>query len=105
MNRNRCGKVKRMRYNDSFELLQSNGKAGSSIVKFRYDKVKKVILTITREAGIISFEELVSRSLVRLATMDGNNQWYMEAVVTDLEARGQLECSLLDGKLFVSTVS
>ena len=46
-----------MRYNESVQLLQSNGKAGASIVKYRYDKIKKVMLMIIREAGIISFEE------------------------------------------------
>lgn len=90
-----------MRYNESVQLLQSNGKAGASIVKFRYEKIKRVMMLIIREAGIISFEELATRTKKRLTPFDGNNQWYMEAIVTDLEARGQLDCSLLNGQLFV----
>ena len=90
-----------MRYNESVQLLQSNGRAGATIVKFRYEKIKKVILMIIREAGIISYEELSNRTLRRLTAFDGKNQWYMEAIVTDLEARGQLECSMLNGQLFV----
>ena len=90
-----------MRYNESVQLLQSNGKAGASIVKFRYEKIKKVMIMIIREAGIISFEELSNRTMRRLTPFDGNNQWYMEAIVTDLEARGQLECPMLNGQLFV----
>ncbi|GEN84301.1 hypothetical protein SLU01_26130 [Sporosarcina luteola] len=94
-----------MRYNESVQLLQSNGKAGASIVKFRYEKVKKVMIMIIREAGIISYEELASRTMKLLSTLDGNIQWYMEAIVTDLEARGQLECPLLNGQLFVTSAS
>ena len=90
-----------MRYNESVQLLQSNGRAGASIVKFRYEKIKKVMMLIIREAGIISFEELSNRTKKRLTPFDGNNQWYMEAIVTDLEARGQLECPMLNGQLFV----
>ena len=90
-----------MRYNDSVQLLQSNGRAGATIVKFRYEKIKKVMLMIIREAGIISYEELSNRTLRRLTAFDGKNQWYMEAIVTDLEARGQLECPMLNGQLFV----
>lgn len=93
-----------MRYNESVQLLQSNGRAGASIVKFRYEKIKKIMLTIIREAGIISFEELSNRTLKRLTPFDGNNRWYMEAIVTDLDARGQLECSMLNGKLFVKSL-
>lgn len=91
-----------MRYNESVQLLQSNGKAGASIVKFRYEKIKKVMLMIIREAGVISFEELSNRTLRRLTAFDGNNQWYMEAIVTDLEARGELDCPMLNGQLFVT---
>ncbi|MDW0116454.1 hypothetical protein QTL97_05875 [Sporosarcina thermotolerans] len=94
-----------MRYNESVQLLQLNGKEGVTIVKFRYDRVKKVILTIIREAGILSYEELARRSAGRLSLLDGNNHWYMEEIVKDLEARGQLECSLDEGKLFVKSVS
>ncbi|WP_339252065.1 hypothetical protein NSQ43_00360 [Sporosarcina sp. FSL W8-0480] len=94
-----------MRYNESVQLLQLNGKAGVSIVKFRYERVKKVILTIVREAGILSYEELASRSAGRLSHIDGNNNWYMEEVVTDLEARGQLKCSLNNGQLFIKSVN
>jgi len=90
-----------MRYNESVQLLQSNGRAGATIVKFRYEKIKKIMLVIIREAGVISFEELSNRTLKRLKPFDGDNQWYMEAIVTDLEARGQLECPLLNGQLFV----
>lgn len=90
-----------MRYNESIQLLQSNGRAGASIVKYRYEKIKKTMLMIIREAGVISFEELSTRTLKRLTPFDGNNQWYMEAIVTDLEARGQLECPFLNGQLFV----
>jgi hypothetical protein len=92
-----------MRYNESVQLLQSNGRAGASIVKYRYEKIKKVMLMIIREAGIISFEELSNRTLKRLSPFDGNNQWYMEAIVTDLEARGELECPLMNGRLFVKS--
>ena len=56
---------------------------------------------IIREAGIISYEELSNRTLKRLTAFDGKNQWYMEAIITDLEARGQLECPMLNGQLFV----
>ncbi|MGG0671080.1 DUF6958 family protein [Sporosarcina koreensis] len=92
-----------MRYNESVQLLQSNGRAGATIVKFRYEKIKKVMLMIIREAGIISFEELSNRTLRKLTQFDGNNNWYMEAIVTDLEARGQLECPMLNGQLFVKS--
>lgn len=92
-----------MRYNESVQLLQSNGRAGASIVKYRYEKIKKVMLMIIREAGIISFEELSNRTLRRLTPFDGNNRRYMEAIVTDLEARGQLACRLLNGQLFVKS--
>lgn len=92
-----------MRYNESVQLLQSNGRAGATIVKFRYEKIKKIMLVIIREAGVISFEELSNRTLKRLKPFDGDNQWYMEAIVTDLEARGQLECPLLNGQLFVKS--
>lgn len=94
-----------MRYNESVQLLQSNGRAGATIVKFRYEKIKKIMLVIIREAGVISFEELSNRTLKRLKPFDGDNQWYMEAIVTDLEARGQLECPLLNGQLFVKFAS
>ena len=59
------------------------------------------MLMIIREAGIISYEELSNRTLKRLTAFDGKNQWYMEAIITDLEARGQLECPMLNGQLFV----
>ncbi|WOV87926.1 hypothetical protein QWT69_02055 [Sporosarcina oncorhynchi] len=94
-----------MRYNESIHLFQSNGKVGASIVKFRYEKIKKTMLLIIREAGVISFEELAARTLKRLTPFDGNNMWYMEAIVTDLEVRGQLECPMLNGQLFVKTAS
>lgn len=94
-----------MRYNESIHLYQSNGKIGASIVKYRYEKIKKTMLLIIREAGVISFEELSARTLKRLTAFDGNNQWYMEAIITDLEVRGQLECPMLNGQLFIKTAS
>ncbi|MBD7985358.1 hypothetical protein H9649_12230 [Sporosarcina sp. Sa2YVA2] len=94
-----------MRYNESIHLFQSNGKIGPSIVKFRYEKIKKIMLMIIQEAGVITFEELALRTMKRLTPFDGNNQWYMEAIVTDLEVRGQLECPMLNGQLFVKRAS
>ncbi|MFD1204961.1 MULTISPECIES: DUF6958 family protein [Sporosarcina] len=93
-----------MHYNESVQLLQSNGKKGAVIVKFRYEKIKKIMLFIVKDAGMISFEELSEKTLRRLTPFDGNNKWYMEAVVTDLEARGLLECPMHNGQLFVKYV-
>jgi len=93
--------VNSLRYNEHVQLLQRNGRKGPSIVRFRYDKIKKAMLHIAGEKDWISFDELSKKTLRRLTPFDGNNQWYMEALVTDLEARGLFECSQVNGDLFI----
>ena len=73
-------------------LHPENGKSGKNILKSKYDSTRECIEGIFAEHPEISHKELTRLSKERLiGKLEGNASWYMETVLLDLMARGNVE--------------
>jgi hypothetical protein len=71
--------------------LHPEGKSGKNILKSKYDLTRECLLGIFSDLPEISHKELTRLSKERLSgILDGNASWYMETVLLDLMARGQI---------------
>lgn len=67
-------------------------KKGAVIDEEKYELVKKTILAIVDERGMITFKELMEEVAHRLHSgFNGSPSWYCTAVKLDLEARGIIQ--------------
>lgn len=66
-------------------------KKGAVIVEEKYEVVKKTILEIVDERGVVTFKELMAEVVQRLKDFEGSPSWYCTAVKLDLEAKGIVE--------------
>lgn len=78
--------------------LHPEGKEGVNVSLEKYEAVREAILTVVDERGEVGFRELVDTVRGRLAgDFHGSVSWYATTVKLDLEARGELVRTMVDG--------
>jgi hypothetical protein len=76
---------------EKITTLNLNGKKGVTIQKAKYDIIKATIVSIIKEKGTITLNELYESTEKAIGTtFEGKIGWYVMAVKLDLEARGTL---------------
>ena len=69
-----------------------SGKKGVNISVEKYRTVRDVLITILKEKGQITYQELNRLAIDRLkANFEGSISWYVVTVKLDLEANGLIE--------------
>ena len=76
---------------EKITTLNLNGKKGVTILKAKYDIIKETIISVIKEKGTVTLNELYESTEKAIgATFEGKIGWYVMAVKLDLEARGTL---------------
>jgi hypothetical protein len=72
--------------------LHPEGKSGKNILRSKYDATCVCLLGIFEEYPEISHKDLTRLSKERLSgKLEGNASWYMETVLLDMMARGNIQ--------------